>query len=225
MLNATRAARALAAVVLASAFTACLSPTAMRSALDDKDAELRRLKDEHVLALERVQELTQERNRLQVALEEASMKVVERPRTEVAPAFPELDEMGITYGVRDGNVVISLPSAITFSSGSAALSESGRNALRAVGKRLQGEFPDATYHVEGHTDTDPIRKSDFSSNRELSLVRALAVLTYLVEECRIPDERCVVVGHGQYRPVSDNATDGGKARNRRVEIVVHDRAD
>lgn len=225
MLNATRAAKCLAAVVLASASTACLSPTAMRSALDEKDAELRRLKDEHVVALERVQELTQERNRLQVALEEASMKIVELPPPEATPAFPELDELGITYGIRDGNVVISLPSSITFASGSAALSESGRNALHAVAKRLDGEFPHATYHVAGHTDTDPIRKSDFSSNRELSLVRALAVLTYLVEDCQIPDERCVVVGHGQYRPVSDNATDAGKARNRRVEIVVHDRAD
>ena len=132
MLDLTRAARILVAIALASASAACLSPTAMRSALDDKDAELRQLRDEHAIALERVQELTQERNRLQVALEEASMKVVERPEPEPAPAFPELDEMGITYGIRDGNVVISLPSAITFASGSAALTESGRNALRAV---------------------------------------------------------------------------------------------
>ena len=55
----------------------------------------------------------------------------------------------------------------------------------------------------------------------LSVARAMAVLHYLVESCGIPDDQCVVAGHGQYSPVAENSDNAGKARNRRVEIVVH----
>ena len=51
----------------------------------------------------------------------------------------------------------------------------------------------------------------------------MSVLHYLVEDCNVADEQCVVAGHGQYQPVSSGSDNGSKARNRRVEIVVHKR--
>jgi len=206
----------------------CASSTALRAAVADRDAEIRELRDERALLKERVQTLSRDRDNLEVALNEASMRLTERPEEpaapEAAPAFPELDEMGITYGMRDGHVVINLPATITFASGEADLSSQGQSAVDAVAKRLKQEFGEAVYHIEGHTDSDPIRRSGFSSNRELSVARALAVLTHLVEQCAVPDEQCVVVGHSQYRPVAANQDDAGKAQNRRVEIVVHEPA-
>jgi chemotaxis protein MotB len=77
------------------------------------------------------------------------------------------------------------------------------------------------YSIEGHTDTDPIKKSKWESNRELSVARAMAVLDYLVEECNVPDGSCVVAGHGQYDPKAEGSDAGAKARNRRVDIIVH----
>jgi chemotaxis protein MotB len=116
--------------------------------------------------------------------------------------------------------VITIPSSISFPSGKAELSAQGQNALRQVAAVLKQSHPTGLYSIEGHTDTDPIRKSGFESNRDLSLERAMAVLTYLVEDCRIPDEQCVVVGHGQYRPIDPGTSSAAKAKNRRVEIVV-----
>jgi chemotaxis protein MotB len=93
--------------------------------------------------------------------------------------------------------------------------------LDKISQRLKKDFPDARFYIEGHTDADPISKSTFGSNRELSIARGMAVLTYLVESCHIPDDQFVVVGHGQYLPLETNSTAEGKAKNRRVEIVVH----
>ena len=74
--------------------------------------------------------------------------------------------------------------------------------------------------VGGHTDSDPIVKSKFASNRDLSLARAMAVLRYLVDDAGIKDGQCAVVGFGEYRPLTANDSSASKARNRRVEITV-----
>jgi chemotaxis protein MotB len=74
--------------------------------------------------------------------------------------------------------------------------------------------------VVGHTDTDPIQKSSWKDNLELSAQRALSVARYLMEH-GIPDKQLRAAGCGPARPVASNATAEGKARNRRVEIVVN----
>jgi chemotaxis protein MotB len=115
----------------------------------------------------------------------------------------------------------SIPSEITFPSGKAQLSEQGKNALTVVSRTLIDQYPAAEYWIEGHTDSDPIRKSSFPTNRDLSLARSMAVLHYLVNDTGIPDGQCVVAGWGEYRPVAANDSNTNKSRNRRVEIVVH----
>jgi chemotaxis protein MotB len=117
-------------------------------------------------------------------------------------------------------MVISVPSTVTFAAGQATLSDEGRKALKKVASTLKKEYPSMKYSIEGHTDADPIKKSKFNSNRELSVMRAMAVLEFLVSECEIADQKCVVAGHGQYDPVAGNDKDASKAKNRRVEIVV-----
>ncbi len=141
----------------------------------------------------------------------------------VQSSFPELDKLGVGYGLRDGHMVISIPSSISFAAGQAVLSKDGKRALREVATTLTRKYPSASFHIEGHTDSDPIVKAKFASNRDLSIARAMAVLSYLVEECAIEDEQCVVAGYGQYSNVASNDTNANKARNRRVEIVVHAR--
>jgi chemotaxis protein MotB len=72
----------------------------------------------------------------------------------------------------------------------------------------------------GHTDSDPIRKSKWKDNWELSAQRALSVVRYLIAK-GIDKEKIRAVGCGATKPVASNSTRSGKARNRRVEIVVH----
>jgi chemotaxis protein MotB len=137
-----------------------------------------------------------------------------------------LAEHGIEVEQRGKSIVYLVPSAVTFGPGKAQLTKAGMGALTALATRVAQDTPGAAViSVEGHTDSDPIRRSGFSSNRELSLARALAVHGFLVAEGGLPDERFVVMGYGPHRPLEANSSASGKARNRRVEIVVRSSED
>ena len=207
--------------LLAVGQASCVSSQGYQQAVGEKDSEIRRLREERAALKAQIQKQQGELDSARGQVSEASSRLAE---SETAPAdtkFPELDKLGIGYGMRDGNMVISIPSSITFPSGQATLSSDGHRALKEVASTLKKQYPGAKYQIEGHTDTDPIKKSKFTSNRELSIARAMAVLTFLVEDCGIQDDQCIVAGFGQYDPVAPNASDKEKAKNRRVEIVVH----
>ncbi|MEL6429955.1 MAG: OmpA family protein [Planctomycetota bacterium] len=202
----------------------------MRLAIEDRDREIATLRSDKTELQERLNLLQYEKEDLRAQLDTARIDVASA--TEVPASFraddtstgfvsfPELEAMGITTDQRAGETVISVPAEVTFGSGKATLSNKGRGALDAVAARLRSEFSESSrFYIEGHTDSDPIRKSGFGSNRELSIARAMAVLTHLVEQGNVPDDRFVVVGHGQYEPVAPNVG-SEKSRNRRVEIVV-----
>ena len=205
-------------VLLAPLAAGCVSSKGYQQALEERDGEIRRLREERAMLKSEIQGM-------RATLDETQSKVAEAsapPAAEPAPAqrYPELDDLGIDYGMRDGNMVISIPSSISFASGQATLSKDGQKALKKVASTLKKDYGDARYRIEGHTDTDPIKKSKFESNRQLSVERAMAVLGYLVSDCGIPDEQCIVSGHGQYDPVTPGDGKDAKAKNRRVEIVV-----
>jgi chemotaxis protein MotB len=220
-----RLARAVSLVLLVPFLGACVSNQSHQRALDEKDNTIRELRDERARLKSQIQGLASSRDDALGQLADATAAPAAAEKEIAAPpekreAFPELDSVGVSYGMRDGNMVLSIPSSITFASGKAELSEEGRKALKKVASTLKREYGDAHFSVEGHTDADPIKKSGFASNRDLSVARAMAVLHYLVEDCGIGDDRCIVAGHGQYDPVASNAKDADKAKNRRVDIVV-----
>ncbi len=217
-------ARALPLVLVLPFFASCVSNQSHQRALDEKDRTITELRDERARLKSQIQGLADSRDDALGQLVEANARPEPMPMDTSAPksatSFTDLDSVGVSYGVRGGNMVLSIPSSITFGSGKAELSQSGRTALKKVASTLKKEYPDAHFSVEGHTDADPIKKSGFASNRDLSVARAMAVLRYLVEDCGVPDEHCVVAGHGQYDPVAPNAKEADKAKNRRVDIVV-----
>lgn len=198
------------------AFTSCASPKQLKQYQD----ELRALREERTQLKKENRELRAQNEAYQASLAEASVK----PSAPAGlPDNPELDALGIDYTMRGGNAVISIPSEVTFAPGKADLTKKGQEALKTVARVLRDDHGGGRYWIEGHTDSDPIKKSKWESNRELSVERAMAVLHYLVEDCEVPDGQCVVAGHGQYQPLTANDDNAGKARNRRVEIVVHKR--
>jgi len=190
---------------------------ATQKALQEYQDEVRALREERTSLKKENRGLKMQLESYEVALAEATAKL-DRPATD--PTYAELDELGIQYGNRGGDFVISIPTEITFGSGKADLTTNGRKALDAVARTLLQDHASGLFWIEGHTDSDPIKKSKWASNRDLSVARAMAVLHYMVEDAGIPDEQCSVVGHGQYRPVAPNDDRDGKAKNRRVEIVV-----
>jgi chemotaxis protein MotB len=81
------------------------------------------------------------------------------------------------------------------------------------------QHPELKIHVIGHTDNVPIR-SRFASNWELSTARALAAVHFLTEKAGVDPHRVGAVGYGEYRPIADNATAEGRAKNRRIAITI-----
>ncbi|NLM53103.1 MAG: OmpA family protein, partial [Firmicutes bacterium] len=72
----------------------------------------------------------------------------------------------------------------------------------------------------GHTDNVPINTARYPSNWELSVDRAVRVVRYFIEKHHMPPERFLATGYGEYHPVASNDTVEGRARNRRVNIVI-----
>ncbi|HKX45445.1 MAG TPA: OmpA family protein [Planctomycetota bacterium] len=201
-------------LVALSSVALLLTGCATHQDLIEARAENERLLDEN-------DRFARESAALRAQLDRYEAELVAAGQTQGAqPSYPELDRAGVGYEQRAGNLVLTLPSSITFASGKADLTEQGKNALRAIAGRLSSDFPDAEYWIEGHTDTDQPSRGAFDTNRALSIARAEAVHAYLVGSCRVPDDACVVAGHGEYRPVASNGSSDGKAKNRRVELVV-----
>lgn len=120
---------------------------------------------------------------------------------------------------------LHVPSAVLFPPGSASLKQGGEERLRAVVRRLKdltevlpSDLP-WIVRVDGHTDSQPIRKSRFKSNLELSTARAVAVAKFLIDE-GVAADRIVPAGFGDHYPVVTERTDGDRALNRRIEIKL-----
>ena len=117
-----------------------------------------------------------------------------------------------------GRMVIDLKQDILFPSGSAKLSEIGKETLAEVADAL-AEFPDRQFQVEGHTDNVPIKTDRFPSNWVLSTARAVSVVTLFASR-KIAPENLSAAGFGEFQPRADNGSEDGRALNRRIEVVM-----
>jgi chemotaxis protein MotB len=107
---------------------------------------------------------------------------------------------------------------VMFDSGEAILKPDGEAVMRKIAALLAAH-PKLKIHVIGHTDNVPIR-GRFVSNWELSAARALAAVHFLTEKAGVDPRRVGAVGYGEYRPIADNATPEGRAKNRRIAITI-----
>ena len=130
------------------------------------------------------------------------------------------EDMNVTFDSVAGTITVTLPNSILFSPGVASLRKTTSTKLNRVLNVLRERYSDKAIDVIGHTDSDPIKKSKWKDNWELSSQRSLSVLRYLTKH-GISDENILAVGAGSSRPIASNATSSGKGKNRRVEIVVH----
>ncbi|MBI4353915.1 MAG: OmpA family protein [Candidatus Omnitrophica bacterium] len=125
----------------------------------------------------------------------------------------------VSVGFDERGLVVRVLDRVLFDSGKAAVRSETQEVLGKVAGILTQELLEQPISVEGHTDDVPITRSAWKDNWELSLARARAVLTVLVNQGVAPN-RVSAAGYGEYRPVASNETDGGRQQNRRVEIVV-----
>ena len=126
----------------------------------------------------------------------------------------------VAFDAAAGTITVTLSDAILFDSGKASLKSSTNKELDHIYSVLKAKYPGRQIEVAGHTDADPIRKTGWKDNLELSSQRAMTVARYLIQK-GVADNRIGATGYGAARPVATNSTAAGKAKNRRVEIVVH----
>ncbi len=117
-------------------------------------------------------------------------------------------------------VQLTLKGALLFDSGKAVIRDSALPVVDKVGIILQ-KYANSIIEIEGHTDNVPINGGKFADNSELSCARALSVFNYLIDTTSLEPSHIKYAGRGEYVPVADNATEEGRAKNRRVEIRIY----
>jgi chemotaxis protein MotB len=125
---------------------------------------------------------------------------------------------GVEIKRDERGVIISVADKFLFESGSAQLRESSRAVVDAAASALK-HFPNMI-RIEGHTDNIQISNREFHSNWELSSARAINVAKYFIKAHRISPERISATGYAEYKPIASNNTPEGRAKNRRVDIVI-----
>ncbi len=200
-----------------------------RNALMDQNVQLQRELDDARQALDASQGNSAEAAALRARIAEMERRQAMAPPTQPrsipepipyrqpqpvdeGDGFTDIPEVRTT---RTGNssLEVTLASDILFASGSANLTSTARRTLDQVASVLQDKYPDQQILVKGHTDSDPIRKSNWKDNQELSDARAQAVRDYL-QSHGVAANRLTVRGYGQTQPKASKLT------SRRVEIVV-----
>jgi len=164
-------------------------------------------------------QLEQQVTQREQTIEELQREIAERNQTPgQVTGFGEGYDVSLDPSA--GTITVTLPNTILFSPGKATLKKATNTDLNHIQSVLQSRYSGKQIDVVGHTDSDPIKKSPWKDNWELSAQRALSVVRYLIKR-GIPEERIRAAGCGAARPIASNATASGKARNRRVEVVVY----
>jgi chemotaxis protein MotB len=148
----------------------------------------------------------------------AGSKQLEAAKAQVAAAVAKYPNSGLSMTIDSRGLVISLSAAKFFASGEDQITPAQLPVLDALVKTM-ASLPN-TFQIDGFTDSMPIVNARFRDNWDLSAARASSVLRYTLSHSSISPEHLAIAGYGPYHPVSDNSTEDGRARNRRVEVIV-----
>jgi chemotaxis protein MotB len=131
-------------------------------------------------------------------------------------AAGHLQPDSVTLRVTPDGLVISLREIGFFPSGSADV----RAASIPMLASLAFELPDNPLRIEGHTDDMPIHSAQYATNWELSAARACTIARKLLDYGHLRPEEISVAGYAEFHPITSNATEEGRAQNRRVDIIL-----
>ncbi len=191
-----------------------------RDLLDQLDEKGRAL----ALEQERLSKSAQRLKELEdlIAAKEASMKKLKETLSKALNSF---EGKGLTVEQKNGKVYVSMENKLLFNSGSWAVGSEGKKAVVELGKVL-GDNPDISVLIEGHTDDDAFTASGpIADNWDLSTKRATSIVGILSENKKINKQNLTAAGRGEFSPLGSNSTAEGKAKNRRIEIILTPRLD
>jgi chemotaxis protein MotB len=210
--------------------------TGLQAQLRESELKIHELEDELSLSEKKLEGLKTEVDELKTevaVLEEEKQRALEAKKEAVADLQGTYDELvgELNEEIQKGRIAVSqlqdklslsMVDKILFDSGSAAVKPEGRAVLDRVAEILV-KVEGKQIRIEGHTDDVPIGPGlmdRFPTNWELSTARATTVVRYLTEQGGLEAVKLSAAGYSQYRPVASNETPEGKARNRRIAIVL-----
>lgn len=132
------------------------------------------------------------------------------------------DELSVE--MKNGKVYVSMTDKLLFKSGSAAVEDKGKQAIKKLAEVLN-KNSDIDIAIEGHTDNVPIKTNLYKDNWDLSVARATNIVRMLNEEYGVNPKRLTASGKGEYFPVASNDEPEGRAKNRRTEIILSPKLD
>ncbi|MGB5364171.1 MAG: OmpA family protein [Aureibaculum sp.] len=181
------------------------------SKLTEESARLEKLQAELQQRSERVDQLES-----LIASKEAAMQ---RLKDAVSSALQGFEGKGLTVERKNGKVYVSMENKLLFESGSWAVGSEGQRAVVNLAAVLR-QNPDINVLIEGHTDDVPYGGNGaILDNWDLSTKRATAIVRIL-ENNRVSPKQITAAGRSKYIPVTSNSTTSGKAKNRRIEIIL-----
>ncbi|MDR0224489.1 OmpA family protein [Myroides sp. TSA_177.3] len=182
--------------------------------LQAEAARLAKAKAELDLKSKRVQELE--------GILAANDKQMKALKDNLSQALNAFEGRGLTIEQKNGKVYVSMENKLLFKSGSWSVNDEGRNAVVELGKVLATN-PDISVLIEGHTDNDKVLGNlgdGVQNNWDLSTKRALAIVSILTENASIDKKNLTAAGRSEYAPLMSNSTTEGKAKNRRIEVIL-----
>ncbi|MFT6730744.1 MAG: chemotaxis protein MotB, partial [Glaciecola sp.] len=190
---------------------------AKEQALAAENARLEKLKTELESGAQRVAELEN-----MIASKDAAMTKL---KDAISKALTNFEGKGLTVEQRNGNVYVSMENKLLFQSGSWAVGSQGKQAVKQLGEVL-AENPEIAILIEGHTDDVPYKgNNQLSGNWDLSTKRATAIVNILRENAAIQPENLTAAGRGEFAPIAGNDSEEGKAKNRRIEVILTPKLD
>lgn len=143
----------------------------------------------------------------------------------ISRALTDFEGKGLTVEQRDGKVYVSMENKLLFSSGSWAVGTEGKKAVEQLGAVL-ADNPEIAILIEGHTDNVPYTGSgQVKGNWDLSTKRATSIVQILKANDNIKPENLTAAGRGEFAPIATNDTAKGRAKNRRIEVILTPKLD
>jgi chemotaxis protein MotB len=134
---------------------------------------------------------------------------------------PSLKTPGVELSVQERGIRISFDSSLLFDPGSASLKKEAMVALGGLAPELYDMSKTNFIHIEGHTDNTPISTGTYPSNWELSSARASSVVRFLIGKHNFDATHMAAVGYADTRALTTNTTPQGRAKNRRIDIILY----
>ncbi len=174
------------------------------------EAKLKEIQSRNEELTNSAKKLSEEKGELEKKSSEYQ-KLANSLQGEIRAGAIELSEL-------KGKMTVKMKDKILFSSGSAKIGKDGQDALAKVADAL-GSVKGKIIRVEGHTDDVPTAKGLYRTNWELSVARALAVVTCL-QGNKVDPALLSAAGYGEFHPIAPNDSPDNRSLNRRIEIVL-----